>query len=164
MFEENIWPAFKWFDLAKWSLQHIPVAKHSCKTNLWPRRANPLSGTKTMNQWLKLMVMNFIILSCTDGFDPWKGSSDPWKFFQGKRGNNYEGVQQWLFCLLSVLCFQKMEAKSGKQPKYLVFVELERTSHLMAHITAKHHANLQCISGSGAAAAVSTCQAASTCQ
>lgn len=45
------------FDLTRWLPQQI----NSRKTN--PTRANPLSGTRTMNQVLKLMVMNIIILS-----------------------------------------------------------------------------------------------------
>jgi hypothetical protein len=86
-----------------------------------------------------------------------KGSSDAWKFFRCKRGINYEGTQQPVFCLR---CCQKMKAKQGEQPKML-FYSLKwkqgfTTSHLMTHINTKHHADLGRISCSGGAASAST--------
>ena len=43
--------------------------------------------------------------------------SHAWKFFRCKRGINY-GSEQPVFCLR---CCQKMKAKAGEQPKFLLY-------------------------------------------
>ena len=72
-----------------------------------------------------------------------KNGSNVWKFFRCKRGINYASEQP-VFCLR---CCQKMKAKAGQQPKFLLYSlnwkQGYTTSHLITHISSKHKSDLE---------------------